>query len=347
MKQCIIILLFSSIAWSLCGQDLHFSQYHSAPLHLNPAMTGVLYDGNVITLNYRSQWAPILGGDAFKTIAGTFEKRINLSGVDYFGGGVSVWQDKAGALKQNEAKIALSYGRIMAKKGKAYHYLLGGGQMGATQQTLDVSDRRWLSQYDGNGGFDPSKRSETIDFTQKTILDASMGISVYGLYDNKNYYVIGGAVHHLNRGDISLTQYSTNPLQYMRYTAHFTGSFNIGNSQVRLVPSTLMMKQGPSFELTTGVAVKWVFDLVDYRSFQIGTWSRIVNKPEKGLMNDAYFALVRIDWGKYGLGFSYDFNVSNLNVTNRRNNSIELALSYRFGSAAWNTSKMVTPRYFD
>jgi hypothetical protein len=73
----------------------------------------------------------------------------------------------------------------------------------------------------------------------------------------------------------------------------------------------------------------------------------MVNKPEKGLMNDAYMAFARVDWGKYGLGLSYDFNVSALNITNRKNNSIEMALSYRFGSAAWNTTKMVTPRYFD
>jgi type IX secretion system PorP/SprF family membrane protein len=341
----LITILFLNVK-HLIGQDLHFSQYHSAPLHLNPSMVGALYDGSVITLNYRSQWAPVLGNEgAFKTMAGTFERRFNFSNQSFLNGGLSVWKDKAGAIQQNEAKMAISYGRLMAKTKKWHHYLLGGGQAGASQHIIDASDRRWLSQYDGNGGFDASKSGEAIDFPQKTFFDVSMGISVYSLYNNKNYYVIGAAIHHLNKPDISLTKTTSNPLQYMRYTVHVSGSKSIGTSPMRILPSVLMMKQGSSVEVTPGMAFKWVFDQLDYRSVQLGGWARMVNKPEKGMMTDAWVALIRFDWKSYGLGFSYDFNTSSLNATNRNNNGVELSLSYRFG--AWTGIKMVTPRYFD
>ena len=52
----------------LRAQDLQFSQYQSAPMHLNPAMAGMMHDLGVISVHYRSQWQPVLGSDGvFKT----------------------------------------------------------------------------------------------------------------------------------------------------------------------------------------------------------------------------------------------------------------------------------------
>ena len=328
------------------SQDLHFSQYHSSPIHINPTMVGLLHGGNVITLNYRDQWRPVLGSEgSFRTIAGTFEKRINTTGENFFGCGIGLFQDKAGSLTQNEAKLAVSYARMLAKSGKAHYYLIGGGQGGAMQNIIDATDRRWLSQYDGNGGYDPSKAGETVDFPKKMLLDVSIGMALYTHYDNQNFWMFGASIHHLNRADLSLTKYSTLPTQYMRYTVHAAGSFYLGNSHFKILPSSLFMRQGPSLELTQGVSLKYVLDRTDYRSFQIGGLLRTVNKLEDRLMADALVAYIRADWAHYGIGFSYDINVSSLNVTNRNNNAVELAMIYRFEGSRF-TKKKVTPRYF-
>lgn len=340
-----LILKLSEIGIS---QDLHFSQYHTSPTHLNPAMTGILYDGSVITLNYRDQWRSLLGADkAFVTTAGTFEKRININNSNFFGVGLGLLQDRAGSLTQNEAKLAASYTRLMAKKNKAYYYIIGGAQGGAFQSIVNVSDRKWLSQYDGHGGFDATKQGDVIDYPQKTLLDVSMGMALYAMYENRNYWVLGGAIHHLNKADISLNKYSLLPVQEMRYTAHAMGSIYIGDSHFKVVPSALYMKQGESIEIMPNMALKYVLDLTDYRSFQIGGGMRIVNRLEDGkLMGDAFVANMRVDWVNFGMGLSYDINVSSLNITKSSNNSVELSLAYRFNPAYFK-KKVITPRYFD
>jgi type IX secretion system PorP/SprF family membrane protein len=346
MRKFYTLLLALIVGGKMQGQDLHFSQYHSSPVHLNPTMVGLMHNGNVITLNYRDQWRPILGAEgAFRTIAGTFEKRINTTGNNFFGAGLGVFQDKAGTLTQSEAKLAVSYARLLAKHGKAHYYILGGGQGGVMQSDINPTDRRWLSQYDGQGGYDASKPGESVDFPKKTMLDVSMGMAFFTQYDNQNFWVVGASIHHLNRADLSTTKYSTLPIQYMRYTVHGTGSFFLGNSHFRLLPSALLMKQGPSLEMTPGVALKYVLDRTDYRSFQIGGMVRTVNKLDNKLQADAIIGFVRADWVNYGVGFSYDFNTSLLNASNRANNSVELSLIYKF-EAEIMLKKKVTPRYF-
>jgi type IX secretion system PorP/SprF family membrane protein len=346
MRKFYTILVSMILLSKVQGQDLHFSQYHTSPVHLNPTMVGLLHNGNVITLNYRDQWRPVLGSaGSFKTIAGTFEKRINTTENNFFGVGLGLFQDKAGTLTQSEAKLAVSYARMLFNKGKGRYFILGGGQGGAMQSDINPTDRRWLSQYDGQGGYDPSKQGDIVDFPKKTNLDVSIGMAMFAQYNNQNFWVLGASIHHLNRADLSTTKYSTLPIQYMRYTVHATGSFFLGNSHFRLLPSSLFMKQGPSLEMTHGLSLKYVLDRTDYRSFQMGGMMRTVNRLENKLQTDALIAYVRADWVNYGIGFSYDFNMSQLNASNKANNSVELALTYRFEGEKI-TKKKVTPRYF-
>jgi type IX secretion system PorP/SprF family membrane protein len=346
MRKLFMFLAGIMVFGKVQGQDLHFSQYHTSPVHLNPTMAGLMHNGNVITLNYRDQWRPVLGAQgSFRTIAGTFEKRINTGNSNFFGCALGLFQDKAGSMTQNEGKIAVSYGRLLARHKKANYYILGGGQGGAMQNIIDISDRRWLSQYDGNGGYDPSKPGETIDYPKKVMLDVSIGMSIFTQYDNQNYWLLGSSIHHLNRADLSITKYSSLPIQYMRYTVHANGSINLGTSHFKILPSSLFMKQGPSLELAQGVSLKYVIDRTDYRSFQMGGMVRMVNKLEDRMMSDAVVGFVRADWTNYGIGFSYDFNISSLNVVNKANNAVELSMIYRFEGERI-MKKKVTPRYF-
>ena len=346
MRKFYTLLLGLVVFGQVYSQDLHFSQYHTSPIHLNPTMVGLLHNGNVITLNYRDQWRPVLGPQgSFRTIAGTYEKRINTGANNFFGAGLGLFQDKAGTLTQSEAKLAVSYARMLAKQGKARYFILGGGQGGVMQSDINPTDRKWLSQYDGQGGYDPSKQGDIVDFPKKTLLDVSMGMAFFTQYNNQDFWVVGASIHHLNRADLSITKYSTLPIQYMRYTLHAAGSVYLGSSHFRLLPSSLFMKQGPSLEMLHGMALKYVIDRTDYRSFQLGGMVRMVNRLEGKLMTDALVAFARTDWSQYGIGFSYDFNMSLLNATNKSNNSVELSLLYRFEGERF-MKKKVTPRYF-
>src|ERR1700756_906529 len=46
-------------AGAVHGQDVHFTQYFTSPLTLNPAMTGLVSEDLRFAANYRNQWSSV------------------------------------------------------------------------------------------------------------------------------------------------------------------------------------------------------------------------------------------------------------------------------------------------
>ena len=329
------------------AQDLHISQYQSAPMHLNPAMTGMATEGSMLSLHYRSQWAPILSNDnAFKTLSASFEHRKNVGKTDFMGLGFGVWQDKAAGITASQAKFSLDYARQLAGNDAVQHFLVGGADVSFMQRTVDFSDRRWVGQYDNNGGYDPNKLAPDYDFTNRANYDASVGLAWYSLLKNSNYIAVGVSAQHLNRADFSLNQRSSTGNLYTRYPAHFDGELRL-KSRFSLQPSVLFMVQGPSLELTPGASIKCRFNdqLHEDAAFRIGGWLRLVNHLDQSIAPDAFIGFARLDWRRFSFGFSYVFNISSLKASNSANNAVEMLLSYRFLPNGKNPI-CASPRYF-
>ncbi|MBL7813862.1 MAG: PorP/SprF family type IX secretion system membrane protein [Saprospiraceae bacterium] len=327
----------------LRGQDAHFSQFTNATMHLSPAAVGMMEDKARINLQYRNQWSTILGKDAaFKTLSATYEKRKDMKSTDFFGWGVGVWQDKAGALQHDEIKGAVSYARKMAGEGNRAHYLVGGGSMGFFRKSIDLSGREWISQHDGNGGYDPTRQGGTVLTNRRFLFDVSMGLGWYSTFGKNNHLMGGFALQHLNRPEVSFDNAVFQNL-YIRSTFHLAGEFQMARF-FSVAPSAMMMRQGPSTEYMMGGALKLILREPNRASAQLGVWLRTVNKLDGGTLNDAWVITGRLDWERYGLGFSYDVNTSLLKEINNANHSIELLLTYRIGGT-YNQARVITPRF--
>ncbi len=339
--------LITTFAGALQAQDLHISQYQSAPMHLNPAMTGMAYDGSMASLHYRTQWAPILGNEnAFKTLSASYEYRKHVGKADFMGIGGGIWQDKAAAITASQAKFSIGYARQLAGDKNVQHFLVGGGDVSFMQRSIDFSDRRWVSQYDNNGGFDPNRLTPEYDFPRIANYDASVGIAWYSLLKHNNYIAVGLSAQHLNRADFSLNKRTIAGNLYTRYSAHFDSEIHL-KQRVSLQPSVLFMSQGPSMQLTPGVSIKFRFNdqLHEDAAFRIGGWMRMANYLEAGKAPDAFVAFARLDLRRLSFGFSYDFNLSSLKSSNPANNAVELLLSYRFAPKVVKKLYNVSPRY--
>ncbi len=343
MNRLLLTTMLVMSIWILRGQDMHFSQFTTSTMHLSPAAVGMMEDRARLNLQYRNQWAAILGKDAsFKTLALTYERRKDLKSTDFFGWGVGIWSDKAGALQHDEAKAAISYARKMAGKGDVVHYLLGGGQVGLFQKKINLDGREWVNQYDGNGGYDPSRQGGTVLTNRSWSFDASMGLGWYSTFGNNNHIMGGFALQHLNRPAISFDNSLFQNL-YIRRTFHLAGEFQMARF-FNVAPSAMMMQQGPSTEYMVGGAVKVILREPNRASMQLGAWLRTVNKLEGSSLNDAWVLTARFDWEHYGLGFSYDVNTSLLKEINNANHSIELLLTYKFGKIE-DQARVITPRF--
>lgn len=327
-------LLLAVFALCLGAQDIHFSQFYMSPLNLNPAMTGVMNCNSRIAINYRSQWASVLGENAFQTYSVSYDQRIAVGRNDYFGIGGTFWGDRAGEANfaTTTGKVSASYSKKMGGSRNFGNYLVAGVELGAAQRSLDFLALRWGSQHDGDGGFNPNIASgeDGLDRDQFLFADLAGGLLWFMVFDANNSLYVGGAFHHLNRANQSFSTQGED-LLYSRYTGHAGGEFML-TDRFGLVPGVIVMSQGPSFQVNTGTNIKFLLDSgrnAASQSFQVGLWTRISNRLDSSVLTDALILSTRFDYQNFALGFSYDLNTSDLKVATDGNGGFELSLQYK------------------
>ena len=152
-----------------------------------------------------------------------------------------------------------------------------------------------------------------------------------------NSFFAGVAYHHLNSPDVSFKQDSIISL-YSKLTIHAGGEFAVSEN-LGVVPGIVAFKQGPSFLLNLGSSLRFTLaqDKFTSNTFQVGAWLRLVNNYLGGSENttassslgaDAVIISTRFEYQNFGIGFSYDWNVSDLNVASNGNGAFEFSLIY-------------------
>ena len=329
-------------------------------------MTGVMNSQVRVIGNYRNQWASVLKSNAFSTYSVSYDQKIAVGRYDYFGIGGTFWGDKAGQsdFKTLQGKMSASYSKRMGGYRSKSHYLVVGVEGGVSQRSIDFLNLRWGSQHDGEGGFDPTAISgENFDRDNFLFADISAGLMWFTVFDEYSNFYIGGAFSHLNRANQSFTEDQDIPL-YSKFTIH-AGAELMGQSRIGLVPGMVAFFQGPSFELNAGTSLKFLMSgrkrskNADSQSFQLGAWVRLANRVN-GVTNtivtpnpnpslppitttvtsedvsvwvDAIILSTRFDYNDFGIGFSYDVNVSNLKPASNSNGAFEFSIIYKIQGA--------------
>lgn len=333
VKTILVTCMLALGAIGVSAQDIHFSQFYLSPLNLNPAMTGVMNCNIRLAANYRNQWASVLRSNAYNTYSVSYDQRIPVGRYDYFGIGGTFWGDQAGEanFETLTGKMSASYSKRMGGSRGSASYLVVGAEAGVAQRSIDFLRLRWGLQHDGEGGFNPdlaSGEANVFDRDNFIFGDLGAGLLWFTTFDENNSLYFGAAFHHLNRSNQSFNS-DDEDLLFSRFTGHFGGEFMLGR-RFGLVPGVLVMSQGPSFQTNAGMSFKFLLgDLRSNQSFQFGIWSRISNKIETGVLNDAAILSTRFDYDQFSIGFSYDINVSPLRTASNYNGSFEFALQYK------------------
>ncbi|MBI5218847.1 MAG: PorP/SprF family type IX secretion system membrane protein [Bacteroidia bacterium] len=321
---------FSLSTFNCFAQDIHFSQYCSSPLSMNPALAGT-FNGDIRgILTYKDQWNKL--NNAYKTYAlncdaGLYRQR---TGTGLLGGGISVFYDLAGAsgLTTTLANISISYHLKLNKE----NLLTVGLQGGILQQKINDSHFQWDSQYDGYN-YNPSLASnENINKNGYIVPDISLGgvwnyrsKRVKDLTDNNGFKSeFGLAVFHVNKPEYSFYN-STKDRINARIVTHGNASIGI-NTVLAIVPSFEFMKQGKSTEIILGSAVRLMTKetsstkgLIREGALSLGGYYRF---------KDAFIASILFESKNFSIGFSYDINVSDLKLATNKNGGMEVTLRY-------------------
>lgn len=326
------------------AQDIHFSQYYNSPLAVNPAMTGV-FDGIVrVTNNYRSQWSSL--GEGYKTLQLSVDAPLgkNPQEKSYFGGGLLLYQDKAGSaqLKRTMAEASLSY--TTALDDASEHWFSVGFQAGLDQFAVDLSQATWDEQWNGDH-YDPSiPTTEIIQLPTFSHLDINAGVNYYYSPDGFNTVSAGLSMSHIGSPNVSFIPLGEDPLQ-SRFTINSSGDFAANDDRSLFInPRLLVQMQGKQKEVILGGYVRNKLRLKSLYTgyekeifFDLGAFYR---------MNESFILSSRFQYHAFGLGISYDFGVGKLaKLVNA--NSWEMSLNYILpvprGQRARNFNKM--PRF--
>lgn len=319
------------ITGSIQAQDIHFSQFYMSPLNLNPAMTGVLNCKTRLIANYRNQWSAVIGSNAYNTYSASYDQKMPIGREDYFGIGGTLWGDVAGESRfgTTQGRISMSYSKKMAGYRKKASYIVIGADGGITQRRISRSDLRWPTQITSDGVFDPTIDPNEPNFvdTDKIFADLSTGLLWFSVLDDNSNWYAGAAIHHLNRPNVTFL--GSDVSLYARYTLHAGGQFETA-PRITLLPNIVYMIQGPHRELNLGSSVRFAMgpSRTTNQSWQIGGWYRVGTKVEGGLHSDAIIISSRFNYDQFGIGFSYDYNISELRSGGAGNGAFEFSLSY-------------------
>ena len=314
----LLLILLGLSSYKAKAQDIHFSQYNSAPMLLNPALTGVMGSDYRLAVNYKSQWA---GVGKFNTIAGSYDMNVlRKTAKSNFGGiGVSFFNDRGGDLSfsTTQVNLNLSYTVVLNRRGS--QFITAGLTGGFGQRMVDYSKVTTDAQF-GDQGYDANKPTgENFGPNKKLFADVGAGILWSLTQKNNSNYYAGVTVSHLNQPNLSLLSNRDEKL-FIKMTFHGGGSFMFGK-QLGIMPSFMVLNQGPHWEYNVGALVKFKKSNLptDHTAFYVGASYRVL---------DAIIFQARVDIVGLNIGFSYDMNLSKLTTATKLNGGPEVSLIY-------------------
>jgi type IX secretion system PorP/SprF family membrane protein len=281
--------------------------------------------------NYRNQWASVLKSNAYNTYSVSYDQKIPVGRSDYFGVGGSFWGDVAGESRFGtmQGRLSLSYSKKMGGYRKKAHYLVVGADGAFSQRRIRQDNLQWPSQHDGNGGFDPTKPTlENLERYNYLYPDFTAGVLWFSVLDEYSNFYLGAAFGHLNQANQS---FYTNEYEalFSKFTLHAGGQFEVA-PRISLLPNIVMFFQGPHREFNAGTSIRFAMgrSRLLQQSFQVGGWYRLGTQQEGNIHSDALILSARFNYQEFGLGFSYDVNISKLRAASFGNGAFEFSLTY-------------------
>ena len=226
MKKLILAFCLILLVELVFGQDIQYSQYYSAPLYLNPALTGA---GDCYRVGgiARSQWSGL--SKPYNTVS--FYADLNHEDLNS-GFGILATQDKAGTSSFSTSDIGLSYRYIVGLNKKTF--LRMGLQGMYTQKSINYSDVHFEDQYAGTTFSGASTIDPVSQHLNYSYFDFNGGMILHG----SEKYWVGVAAHHLNRPtDAFYLDQDRLPIKYSVWSYYLKWYKKVKGKKLKLVLS--------------------------------------------------------------------------------------------------------------
>ncbi|MDD2982461.1 MAG: PorP/SprF family type IX secretion system membrane protein [Crocinitomicaceae bacterium] len=330
--QFISIIIVTLATAKVHAQDIHLSQFWNTPMLQNASNAGKAEGDIRAIVNHRSQWGSVTS-NPFKTFGASFDMRLDKKSKDnFFGAGISMYTDVAGASKMRTTlvNVAAAYHIKINKE----NFLSAGLQGGINQRGFDNADLRFDNQFDGsqhNGGL-----SSNETFSNLSQLKPSVSAGISYMWSNsfgnrggstsqgKKTMNFGLAAHHFNAPRFDFT--NNNEKLSLKYVASFEGSFAAASSKWTIKPAAFVAMQNKASNLVLGSLFKYAFNedsqITDFKSsasLSFGGYYRV---------GDAVIPTIELQLASFDIAFSYDVNLSQLSGASKGQGGFEIGLKY-------------------
>jgi type IX secretion system PorP/SprF family membrane protein len=295
------------------AQDMHFTQFYSSPLYLNPAYTGADVCSR-ISATYRNQWPGI--SKTYKSYLFSVDHYIQTYNL---GIGLLFGNDVAGTgnLRTTVINPLLAYEATLTKK----LMMRVGVQPGIGIRSINFNNLIFGDQI-ARGGASTTIETPT---ESKTFFDIGAGALAY----TKKYW-LGVSFYHLNKPNETLRGESEESIVPLKYSVHGGYKYTINPDE----KEEIQRKSVSAAFHYRGQAEFDQFDIGFYYSqyvFNAGLWYRGIPglksyKPGYS-NNDAVSVIIGVRTDRMNIGYSYDYTISKL--TNMSHGAHELSVSYQ------------------
>lgn len=327
MKKALLsIAVIAGISLDSRAQDVHFTQYFTSPLTLNPAQTGLTQNDWRASFNFRTQWYTVSNNPY---VSGTIAfdmpvLRGKLPEGDALGIGLLGLYDRSGTGGLQNTTVGLSVAYHKAFGIDKQHTLSLGVQGAMVQKNIQFDKLVFGDQYNPNiPGFTHGTSLENFGNADLTYPDFNAGLMYSGRVAEKATLYGGFAYYHFTSPEEKFLNSGAALKINSRFSAHLGGSFDMNENTVMYL-SGMYQKQGPASEFLMGGAVGFIMnpghsEFTRNTIFYLGGWYRY---------GDAIAPYIGFEWSKMKIGFSYDVTLSSAQNMTSGQGAYEVSVIY-------------------
>ena len=317
---CFFLIVYCLLPTAHCfAQDIHFSQFNSSPLNLNPALTG-LFDGDYRFVgNDRNQWGSVTV--PYKTFSGSYDMRMLAGKIKsgILGGGIIFNNDRAGdaSLGITQANLSLSYSKKIDKD--SVQLLSVGVQTGIAQRSIDYTKLMFDEQYDGDTYNPNYNTGQNFSSSSFTYFDVSSGVNWFYRPRERFKMNFGASMFHINTPKQNFLNANDVKL-HRKVVLHGSGQFKV-RPKIDLMPSFIFERQNTFQEFVVGTSFRYMIQSFEgyNNAFYLGGFYRT---------SDAFIFSTGMDYKNINVGLSYDVNISKLRPASNGRGGLELSVIY-------------------
>lgn len=299
------------------AQDIHFSNFYTNVLNVNPAFTGYFKGKYRYNITYRDRFRTV--AVPYQTVSlGIDTKTSKLHGFNkIFGYGLLLNYDIAGDSFFNTVQLQIPLSHIHTTSNKQWN-LSVGLLPGLVFNSLDYTLLRFPDQFDGIQYNPNLPLTEEFDKTNSVFFNIGAGGQATFKPNKKQSYTAGVAGYNLTSPNISFFNDKQVRL-YPRLLVHAMAIVEV-KPDIDMVPAAKMQFQGTQKEFHVGAMVIKYFDNLSIIDISGGVWFRSRDK-------DAVIVGIGCNYMGYTVLCNYDINISSLKKASNGHGAFEISVS--------------------